>query len=120
MAWLCALRGNPTIALPATDKVLGNLLGSFSAWDSNPIPPSLFVIHEDMRTRTLNSRLSFASHSIAAGRVPNVSTHPYFAAALTALSNCLEGRCPWPWQCIHGWPGWSSILAKGVPSGGQA
>src|SRR6266849_4943097 len=92
MAWLCALRGNPTIALPATDKVIGNLLGSFSAGDSNPIPPSSFVIDEDMRTGTLNSRLSFESHAIAAGRVPNLSTHPYFAAALTAWSNWLEGE----------------------------
>jgi hypothetical protein len=99
MASLCALPGNPTIAFPATDKVTGNLLGSFSAWDSNPIPPSLFVIDKDMRTWTLNSRLSFESHPIAAGRVPNISTHPYFAAALMALSS-LVGRTGCT-ACIH-------------------
>jgi hypothetical protein len=93
MAWLCALRGNPTIALAATDKVIGNLLGSFSAWDSNPIPPSLFVIDEDMRTWTLNSRLSFESHSIATGRVANLSGHPFFAAALRAFSIWNDRLC---------------------------
>jgi len=88
-----ALRGNPTIALPATDKVIGNLLGSFSAWDSNPIPSSLFVIDEDMRTRTLTSRLSFESHSIATGRVANLSGHPFFAAALRAFSIWNDRLC---------------------------
>src|SRR5260221_6018200 len=87
----CALLGNPAIAFLATDKVIGNLLGSFSTGDSNPIPPSLFVINEDMRTGTLNSRLSFESHSITTRRVPNLFTHPYFSAALTAFSQ-LEGR----------------------------
>jgi hypothetical protein len=51
----CALCANPTIAFLATDKVVGNLLSGLSAGDCNPIPPSLLVIHEDMRTRTLNS-----------------------------------------------------------------
>ena len=86
------LLGNPGITFLATDEVIGNLFGGFSAGDSNPIPPSVLVIDEDMRTRTLNSRLSFESHSMPAGRVPNLSTHPYFAAALTALSNWLEGQ----------------------------
>jgi len=27
--------------------------------------------------------------------------------------------CPWPWQCIHGWPRRSPIVARGVPTGGQ-
>ena len=87
MAWLCALRGNPTIALPATDKVIGNLFGGFSAGDSNPIPPSLSVIDEDMRTTTLNSRLSFESHSIAAGCVANLSAHLDFTARQTVFSD---------------------------------
>ncbi len=86
------LCGNPTVAFLATDKVIGNLLGGLSTGDRKPIPPSLFVIDKDMRTGTLKSRLSFESHSIAAGRVPNLSTHPYFADALTALSNWLEGQ----------------------------
>ncbi len=90
------LCGNPTVAFLATDKVVGNLFGCCSRGHSNPIPSSLFVIDEDMRTGTLNSRLSFESHSMAAGRMPNLSTHPYFAAALTALSNCLEGRVAAP------------------------
>ena len=88
----CALVDDPTIAFPATYKVVGDLLGGFSAGDSNPIPPSPFVIDEDMRTGTLNSRLSFESHSIAAGRVPNLTTHRYFAAALMALSNWWKDR----------------------------
>jgi hypothetical protein len=83
---------NPTIAFRAADKVIGDLLHGFSARDSNSIPPSLFVVDEDMRTGTLNSRLSFESHSLAAWRVPNLSIHPYFAAALTALSIWLEGQ----------------------------
>jgi hypothetical protein len=93
-----ALLGNPTITFPATDKVIGDLLGGFSARHSNPIPPSLFVIDEDTRTGTLNSRLSFESHSIAGGRVPNLSTHAHFAAAQTTFSNGLEERigCPPP------------------------
>ncbi len=76
-ALLDTLLGNPTIVFLATDKVISNLLGGFSAGDSNPIPPSLLVIDEDMRTRTLNSRLSFESHAIAAGCVANLSTHLY-------------------------------------------
>jgi hypothetical protein len=51
------------------------LARQFSDGVPNPMPPSLLVIDEDMRTRPLNSRLSFESHSIAAGRVPNLSTH---------------------------------------------
>jgi hypothetical protein len=86
-----ALLDNPTIAFLATYKVIRNLLGGFSAGDSSPIPASRFVINEDMRPAALNSRLSFESHSIAAGRVPNLSTHPYFAVALAAFSNWLEG-----------------------------
>jgi hypothetical protein len=73
----CALLANPTIAFLATDKVVGNLLSGLSAGNCNPIPPSLLVIHEDMRTGTLNSRLSFEGHSIAAGCVANLSTHLY-------------------------------------------
>jgi len=71
----CALLANPTIAFLATDKVVGNFLSGVSAGDCNPIPPSLLVIDEDMRPRTLNSRLSFESHSIAAGCVANLSNH---------------------------------------------
>src|ERR1700730_149554 len=52
---IAPLLANPTIAFLSTDKVVGNLLGGSSAGDSNPIPPSVFVIDEDMRTRTLNS-----------------------------------------------------------------
>jgi hypothetical protein len=82
----CALLANPTIAFLSTDKVVGNLLRCFSAWDSNPIPPSLLVIDEDMRTGTLSSRLSFEGHSIAAGCVANLSNH----------------------LCVTGWP--TSVL----------
>jgi hypothetical protein len=71
----CALLANPTIAFLSTDKVVGNLLRRVSAGDCNPMPRSLLVIDEDMRTRTLNSPLSFESHSIAAGCVTNLSTH---------------------------------------------
>jgi RNA-directed DNA polymerase len=28
-------------------------------------------------------------------------------------------KCPWPWQCIHGWPRRSPFLAKEVAMGGQ-
>jgi hypothetical protein len=68
------LRVTPAVTLVATDKIIGNLLGGFSARDSHPIPPSLFVIDEDTGTRTLNSRLSFESHTIAAGCVANLSS----------------------------------------------
>jgi hypothetical protein len=88
----CALLGDPTIAFLATDKVIGHLLGGFASGDSNTIPPSFFVIDEDMRSGTLNSRLSFESYSSAAGRVSNRSTHRYFAAALMALSNWWKDR----------------------------
>jgi hypothetical protein len=69
------LVGNPTIAFRTTHKVIGNLLGGFSTRDCDPVPPSLFVIDEDMRTRTLNSRLTFESHSIAARCVANFYAH---------------------------------------------
>src|ERR1700674_2876353 len=65
----CALLANPAIAFLSTDKVVGNLLSGMSTGYCNPIPPSLLVIVEDMRPRTLNSRLSFEGHSIAAGCV---------------------------------------------------
>jgi hypothetical protein len=69
------LLANPTIAFLATDKVVRNLLSGLSTGHCNPIPPSLLVIDEDMRPRTLNSRLSFEGHSIAAGCVANLSNH---------------------------------------------
>jgi hypothetical protein len=46
---------NPTVTLRATNEILYNLLGSFPAWDFDPVPQSLFVIDEHMRTGTLNS-----------------------------------------------------------------
>jgi len=82
---LNTLLGNPTIAFRADDKVIGNLLGGFSAGDSNPIPPSVFVIDEDMRTGTLNSRLSFEGHFIAVGCVANLSTHLYVTGWPTSV-----------------------------------
>jgi hypothetical protein len=51
------------------------------------------VIDEDMRTRTLNSRLSFESHSIAAGCVTNLSTH----------------------LCVTGWPRAPTTAATSAP-----
>jgi hypothetical protein len=74
------LVGNPTIAFRTTYKVIGNLLGGLSTRDCDPVPPSLFVIDEDMRTRTLNSRLTFESHSVAAGCVANLSAHLDFTS----------------------------------------
>ena len=75
-----ALVGNPTIAFRTTYKVIGNLLGGLSTRDCDPVPPSLFVIDEDMRTTTLDPRLTFESHSIAAGSVANLSAHLDFTA----------------------------------------
>jgi hypothetical protein len=44
------LLANPAIAFLATDKITGNLLGSFPAWYLNAVSPSIFVVDEDMRT----------------------------------------------------------------------
>jgi len=45
---------DPTIAFLATNKIIGNLLGRFPAWNLDPVPLSILVIDEDMRTRTLD------------------------------------------------------------------
>src|SRR5258708_32527862 len=82
-----ALVGNPTIAFRTTYKVIGNLLGGLSTRACDPVPPSLFFIDEDMRTRTLDPRLTFESHSIAAGCVDSLSAHLDFTARQTVFSD---------------------------------
>ena len=72
------LPANPAITFLAADKIIGHLLGSFPAWDLNPIPPSIVVIDEDMRTGTFNSRLCFESHSVAVRCVADLSGHLAF------------------------------------------
>ena len=87
---IAPLLANPTIAFLSTDKVVGNLLSGLSTGDCNPMPPSLLVIDEDMRTATLNSRLSFESHFIAAGCEANLSTHLYVTGCPNRFSDSKE------------------------------
>jgi len=47
---------------------------------------------------------------------------PFKSLVTSRLPKKLGGQwdvCPWPWQCIHGWPRRSPIVARGVPTGGQ-
>ena len=52
---LNVLLANPAITFLTIHKIIGDLLGSFPAWDLNPVPPSIVVIDEDVRTGTFNS-----------------------------------------------------------------
>ena len=47
---------NPAVTFTAADKILRNLLRRFTSRDLNSVPVSTFVIDENMRTGTLNSR----------------------------------------------------------------
>src|SRR5207249_6480902 len=53
----------------------------------------------------------------------SAATYQRQTSLATKLAHRLVGAaqegCPWPWQCLHWWPGWSPILANVVPSGGQ-
>lgn len=66
---------NPTITFLATNKVIGNLLGRFPAWNLNLKPLVIFVIDQNMRIGAFNPRIYFESHSIAGGCVTNLFRH---------------------------------------------